>query len=120
MANSGISTFPSPEEGIHFCFSQTETSHYIKDTSELERTVFHLALLWNWQESFTSLQAKMQSVIFSNFSIRRKGGENFIEFCLRRIGKALLHTLIYEMKFLYVTFSNGETSHISYPWDETY
>ena len=31
----------------------------------------------------------MQSVIVSTFSIRRKGGENFIGLCLRSIGRAL-------------------------------
>lgn len=63
----------------------------------------------------------MQSVIFSNFSIRRKDGENFIEFCLKRIGKAPYCVYVdKKFNFLYVTFSNAETSCISYPWDETY
>lgn len=60
-------------------------------------------------------QGKMQSVIVSTFSIRRKGGENFIEFCLRSLGRAPYCVCVYmKLNFLYVPFSNRETSCISH------
>lgn len=57
MVNSGISTFPSPEEDICFILAR-QRRHIIRDMSELEGTVFHLTLLWNWQENFMILKAK--------------------------------------------------------------
>ena len=86
MVISGISTFPLPEEDTGFVLAR-QRLHIIRDVSELVRSFSShsfIELAGQLHES----QGKMQSAIVSKFSIRRKGGENFIGLCLRSIGRA--------------------------------
>lgn len=68
-------------------FSFGQRLHIIRDVSELVRS-FSSRSFMELAGKLHESQGKMQSVIVSKFSIRRKGGENFIELCLRSIGRA--------------------------------